>query len=194
MSKVILTQEQANIIETTSLVKLGEWFYKDDRKDTRMYKLFCDFTIEELAKAKLIGYEVEPEFKKGDYVMVKWKNREKEEFYRVVSIDPWGSIQIETLDGVPNASGHENTRHATPSEIAEEKERRWWKKHGRDVWELKVGDVLVDTDGEILEVTDERDDYKGYYLDYCSYSLEIIKNRFIILTFAESRLDVKTNE
>src|SRR5690625_443671 len=142
MEKVKLTPEQANAIK--------KWINKELLIIAKASGLFehstdesiAELTMEQLVKALYIGYEVEPEFKKGDYVMVKWKNREKEEFYRVVSIDPWGSIQIETLDGVPNVSGHENTRHATPSEIAEEKERRFWNKFGREVNEYRAGDIV----------------------------------------------------
>src|SRR5690554_6563348 len=114
MSKVILTQEQANIIEATSLDKLGEWFYKDDRKETRMYKLFCDFSIEELVKAKLIGDKVEPEFKAGDWVVIDYGEHGTNIGRIKGHIVEGYSFYIDHL----NVGGNvENSRHATPEEI-----------------------------------------------------------------------------
>ena len=193
MEKVKLTQEQAKAIK--------RWVNKEQLIIAKASGLLehsidesiAELTMEQLVKALYIGYEVEPEFKKGDYVMVKWKNREKEEFYRVVSIDPWGSIHIETLDGSPNSSGHENTRHATPEEIAAEKERRWWKKHGRDVWELRKGDVLYDSIEEealVFEKYDQDlDDEVAHFTNGLWEPMRNVKRRLRVVSFAEQRLD-----
>src|SRR5699024_4874869 len=37
---------------------------------------------------------------------------------------------------------HGFVRHATPEEIAKEKEYRWWEEFDRLPWELKKGDVI----------------------------------------------------
>ncbi|WP_272032934.1 hypothetical protein [Oceanobacillus kimchii] len=164
MEKVKVTKEQAGAIE---------YFRKTfvDNKATSM-------SNEKLAKALHHGYEIEPEFKKGDYVMVKWKNRQKEEFYQVVSIDPWGSFQIETLDGSPNSSGHENTRHATPEEIKKEKERRWWAKHGREVKEVRNGDIIYSYSTGVTFVRNENNRHVTNF------------DGFRVVCFAENRLDL----
>ncbi len=204
MNKVILTKEQAKAMEELKSEHLTGEVVKTHLNDRWSLGLesLNDLTVDEFAQAYYSedGYEVESEFKKGDYVMVKWKNREKEEFYRVISIDPWGSIQIETLDGVPNASGHENTRLATPSEIAEEKERRFFVGHGREPWELRLYDAVKRTTTKIplfvVEIS------RDYLKNTTSYKLsdgsiqkkENMKELFEVLYFAEQRLDVKTNE
>ncbi len=199
MNKVILTKEQAKAMEELKSEHLTGEVVKTHLNDRWSLGLesLNDLTVDEFAQAYYSedGYEVEPEFKKGDYVMVKWKNREKEEFYRVISIDPWGSIQIETLDGVPNASGHENTRLATPSEIAKEKERRFWKKHGRDVWELKNGDVLVcdDYPRTVNKVVDFEEKTVIFSDKDWEYYENVIEE-YEVVCFAENRLDREGGE
>src|SRR5690625_4778741 len=160
MEKVKLTQEQANIISNISLDELGEWFYKDERTNTDMYAALKDFTMEEIAKAKIEGYEVKPEFKVGDWVirtLDMGKSHEKGRVFKVASVDDWENIYAD--DGGPNHLPR-SLRHATPEEIAKEKRRRWWSKHNRGLWELREGDALKAVDGghlvEVCEVFDSR--------------------------------------
>src|SRR5690625_4144045 len=141
MEKVKLTPEQANAIkkwinkEQLIIAKASGFF------EHGMDEPIAELTMEQLVKALYIGYEVEPEFKVGDWVSFEngthgLVTRKIETFdysdYWEEEVAKWqtGSMPISRI------------RPATPSEIAEEKERRWWAKHGRDVWELRKGDVL----------------------------------------------------
>ena len=140
MKKVKLTKEQAYVIESKTLYELGEWFYTSLDKDEYMFELFQDFCIEKIARAKLIGYEVETE--------------------------------------------------------EEEKNRRWWAAHGRDVWELKKGDVLQEPYNDIEEV--ESIHPNGNYIVLGTWdetretSVEIQKESGSrIICFVEDRKDIK---
>src|SRR5690625_1538506 len=118
----------------------------------------------QLVRALHFGYEVEPEFKVGDWVF--WETKSNGPI-------PKTAFKIETIikDGVypdewpsPYAGGEpipiEELRHATPEEIAAEKERRWWAKHGRNLWELRKGDLLIDKHfGKIAEVREVKDNH-----------------------------------
>ena len=154
-------------------------------------RVFCDIDkelmelkLDELIRALYIGYEVDPEFKIGDWVIHK-PSREIGKVRYVGS----HSLTLENNSG--GGSGH--FRHATPEEIAEEKERIWWNKHGRDVWELRERDFLVNKDGIAWEVTsvNPKEDYCS--IDYTRFNYEEIMRAFRVLCFAENRLDLKEN-
>src|SRR5699024_10634960 len=95
-------------------------------------KTFHSISVDDLIKALYIGYEVEPEFNGGDWVHVSWSNNNPS-VHKVIKtgvrstcgnkngieID-WGGSPTPPLDII---------RHATPEEIEQEKERRWWKSH-----------------------------------------------------------------
>src|SRR5699024_10060185 len=82
-------------------------------------------------------------------------------------------------------------RHATPEEIAKEKQSRWWAKHGRDVWELRENDLLYYDDDfkEVEEVTEF-----GVIMlssERVYFPIKTIKSKYSIACFAEDRKDVK---
>ncbi|WP_017797598.1 hypothetical protein [Oceanobacillus kimchii] len=198
MEKVKVTKEQAEEIED---IKEGGKQQVDYAIAIHPYNKRPDLKIAQMstgdfARALLIenGYEIESEFKKGDYVMVKWKDRQEEGFYRVVEILPIGSIQIETLDGAPNTSGHGNTRHATPEEIKQEKERRWWAKHGREVWELRENDALYDKGHSYSPVVERVLEFSEgttvYFKDGNWESYENVKDQYKVSCFEKDRLDL----
>src|SRR5690625_2379411 len=91
-------------------------------------------TNDEIARALYVGYEVESEFKVGDWVYHVFREK--------VGIVTYVDDDYVKFDGVFNGDFH-YFRHATPEEIAKEKERRWWQKHYRDVWEIKLRDLLT---------------------------------------------------
>ena len=66
MNKIKVTQEQADVIESTSLDDLMEWFYMDDDTNSDMYKLLKDFNVENLAKSKIIGCEIADSYREND--------------------------------------------------------------------------------------------------------------------------------
>lgn len=192
MGKVKLTQEQANAIERfksepkADLVKQHVmWKWKSAGKSLN------DLTIDELIRALYIGYEVEPKFKVGDWVYYQGQY----EAERVGKITHIGNDYIRYDIGYSNNKKY--FRHATSEEIAKEKERRWWKSHDRNVWELKKGDLIIDKLNahscavKIVEHVDEN----GFNLlvdglSHFPISLESIKENYKILCFAEDRKDV----
>ena|SRR5690625_4134508 len=190
MEKVKLTKEQANAIEW-ALQKENE--YSPDRLlrlrssdnanfHNELYPL-NDIDIAVLARALYIGYEVEPEFKVGDWVVS-------------VKTGFVGTILDIFSDGMAHLSWRgsvaiKNLRHATPEEIQQEKERRWWAKHGREVWELKAGDFLIykkfGTIEEVKEVNEQRyliGKLTGYM------ELDYIKDNYSVAFFVEDRKDI----
>lgn len=188
MEKQILTREQAEaldeIFEKTA-------FTKDELIDlhakTGLYRSLRDLSVSELAKALYIGYEVEPEFKVGDWIVAIGKT--------VKLVDETKTTFI--LDGGIGEKNKrivkEHYRHATPQEIEKEKERRWWAEHGRDVWELRKGDVLICRDSEALhEVFMVTDDY----IRLVDTPGVIVNPSYFykVACFAEDRKDVEDND
>jgi len=82
-------------------------------------------------------------------------------------------------------------RYATPEEIAEEIQRRWWAKHDRKVWELKEGDVLKDIyQREIHEVVGIGFMGSVMFEGDTSYrAVDEIENKCTVVCFAEDRKD-----
>src|SRR5690625_2466896 len=128
--KVILTQNQVDKIKElyNRLEELNMTTdqFIDEHALGGGYEPLNDLgvTVSMLARYFYIGYEVEPEFKPNDYVI--YADGKVGQYFPV----PKGYAQQMPV------------RHATPEEIAEEKERRFWNKNGRDVWGLRKRDVL----------------------------------------------------
>ncbi len=128
--KVKLTQVQAEAIEKES--------YRDYENILYDYLVVSDYdekfkglTFGGLYRALHHGYEVEEEFKVGDWMI----NTTNDKAYEL------GKMMCLKINANPGLYKH--LRHATPEEIAEEKQRRWWAKHGRNVFEFKKGDLIV---------------------------------------------------
>src|SRR5699024_8891965 len=82
-------------------------------------------------------------------------------------------------------------RHATPEEIAKEKQRRWWAKHGREVWELRENDILY-YDDEFKEVEEVSEIGAIMLSSERVYTpIETIKNKYSVACFAEDRKDLE---
>lgn len=128
--KVVLTKEQAKAIEEfqKTVHELG-------------------ISLDELKGIFESGYEVKPEFKVGDWVYDMQYNK-------VACVDHRGvdDIRVWVDDEDYNFFAIVNIRHATPEEIEEEKERRFFAEYGRDVWELKRGDIVRLSNGWIVEI------------------------------------------
>src|SRR5690625_487713 len=196
MEKVKITPEQANAIKKWINKELLIIAKASGLLEHGVDEPIAELTMKQLVKAIYIGYEVEPEFKVGDWVF--WETKSNGPI-------PKTAFKIEKIikDGVcpdewpsPYAGGEpipiEELRHATPSEIAEEKERRWWAKHGRNLWELRKGDLLIDKHfGKIAEVREVED--KHYLIGaITSYeSLDFIKRNYTVVCFSEQRLDLE---
>src|SRR5690625_4883696 len=184
MEKVKITPEQAKEIEEISEGS-QPFIVSYHAKGILAWEHLSELSLDELIRALYIGYEVEPEFKVGDWVV--WD--EIKIIGQLVEID--SVLRVDSIDyDVPQSVKLDELRHATPSEIAEEKERRWWAKHGRNLWELRKGDLLIDKHfGKIAEVREVED--KHYLIGaITSYEpLDFIKRNYTVVCFAEQRLD-----
>lgn len=181
--KVVLTQEQAEAIEKES--------YRDYENILYDYLVVSDYdekfkglTFGGLYRALHQGYEVEETFEVGDWVI----HEPSESFGEVIRIHE-NELEITRL-GDGYVWGKKYTRHATPEEIAEEKQRRWWKSHGRDVWELRERDLLLDDDGDFHEVSKDNDGVDGVYTMSGGFNRAYLEKYAKVVCFAENRLDV----
>lgn len=154
--KVKLTQEQADAMDyalekhnRTLLVKtyVNQFKREADSRFVDKLEILYKLTYDEFFKSIYIGYEVESEFEVGDWVVNALgnighiKRIERRRLNKHIYHGLWfRERDVVKMDCVRSTF----QRHATPEEIAEEKQRRWWAKNGRDVWELKKGDVLLD--------------------------------------------------
>src|SRR5699024_7555169 len=182
MEKVKLTQEQAWMIEKhrgafESLMR------KHHMKNCPTY--IDELTTQQVGDAYFGGYEVEEKFEVGDWVkdtstnaVIKIKDRQ----HRNNLIDPRNT----------------SIRHATPDEIAKEKQRRWWAKHGRDVWELKNGDLLNTGNGILVYDSTYLGEYKFKRTDsgrlVASANISYAQRNYKLACFAEDRKDLESEE
>lgn len=201
MEKVKLTKEQANAIEW-ALQKENE--YSPDRLlrlrssdnanfHNELYPL-NDIDIAVLARALYIGYEVEPEFKVGDWVVYKHNNT----IWEIIGELYGGKVHYDiTRGGKYKGSVHkDHIRLATPEEIEKEKERRWWAKHGREVWELREGDLLERLNAStIIEFLRFDQGALEYRIQNSYYREDILgyTKRYRVICFAEDRKDIGDN-
>ena len=189
MEKVKLTREQAEEIERykkngdEQIDYMIDGHIYDKRPDLKISTL----KTSELARALYIGYEVKETFEVGDWVYVEVPKKELPNVFKVMIAERY-SVKLDRLYGNHKKS---DIRHATAEEIAEEKQRRWWAKHGRDVWELRENDLLY-YDGEFKEV-EEVSEFGAIILssERVYFPLETIKSKYSIACFAEDRKDVK---
>lgn len=93
----------------------------------------ADWGPSKVARALLIGYEIEPEYKVGDYVIYGDK------IYRVYQLASDTKVNVINRNGstITNLQIRD-IRHATPEEIEEEQEREKWAG-------IEEGDVLIST-------------------------------------------------
>lgn len=188
MEKVKLTQEQAREIE-----RIKNYFNRHEYI-TKFVETNgvsdSEFHIEELVRALYIGYEVEPEFKVGDYVVngggkVVEILEDKGDSFIVGWIANGKMFKESTFK-------HSILRHAIPEEVSKEKQRRWWSKHNRGLWELREGDVLKADDGgypiEVCEVFDSRNVRLTGVIPYVK--INELKEGYRVTCFAEDRKDL----
>ena len=189
MEKVKLTQEQATALEKA----INDYGIDTTMNDHSPHNWggflspLNELKTHQMARALYIGYEVEETFEVGDWVVhiptgiigeISHVNGNWISFFHS---DEQKAVNISVND----------LRHATPEEIAEEKQRRWWAKHGRDVWELKMGDVIQGTFGQIREVC--RVNGLGEYVtlpNYAAFSKKELAE-WKVICFIEDRKDLE---
>lgn len=198
--KVKITQEQADAIErevggggdreTPVEIHVNGWKHHENQ-------CLNNLSLEEFVRALYIGYEVEPEFRDDEWVFLVDGTITRILYVRDDEIMPYPSgIKFSHGKGGDCWYAYSDIkRHATPEEIAKEKTRRWWEKHGREPWELKPGDVLrkicSSFDFEALEV--ESVDAEYITLADCrqiNYKTTNMKINYKVICFAEDRKDV----
>lgn len=197
MSKVKLTKEQATAVEKyKNDLRFRHWQEKVNkiRNEIIIEKCLLELSTDDFMNAFEYGYEVEPEFNVGDWVHVSWSNTNPS-VHKVIKtgvrstcgnkngieID-WGGSPTPPLDII---------RHATPEEIAEEKERRWWAKHGREPWELRKGDSLIKSgESHYPCIVCEAGDFNVRFTDGYFLGKSRIKKTYRVFCFADDRKDV----
>ncbi len=197
MSKVKITQEQADALEAvrdrekvrSMIIRWhtgrGRWVGDEESLN--------ELELDDLIRALYIGYEVEPEFEVGDWGFTIRECGQKGQVGQVVEVYKVFA-RLDYGDGTGSWWSFRDLRHATPEEIAEEKERRWWAKHDRDVWGIREDDVLeylgdlyiidcFDSEEVCLKSGIER---KTNYAE----PFDFVKKHFKVVCFAEDRKDV----
>lgn len=179
MSKVILTQEQAEIIEETKFALAG-------------------FSNDILVRCLNGEYEVGLEFKVGDKVALEIEGVICV-MGEITSLDKEDGVTyanvVDSKYLVPQRVSVNALHHPTPSEIAEEKECRWWNGYGRGAWELRKGDILYNSWLGIRTVFYIQENGKVSFAEcHKVYEIDEIKKSYRVACFAESRLDVKEDE
>ena len=195
MEKVKLTQEQAEAIEKLKRQHKGNVFDAiEDHSNVLAdannewvgkYSPLNEMTVAEVAQILVNGYEVEEMFEVGEWVMhklSKWIGEVTRVYEDALDVLRLGNEYVWNKKYV---------RHATPEEIAEEKQRRWWAKHGRDVYEFKAGD-LIKCEDTTSEVESPEEDLIWIKMNGAKGTLpEKIYQGIEVICFAEDRKDLE---
>ena len=185
MEKVKLTQEQAEMIKKHREADNLEMLLRKHRMSGCLTYI-DELTTQQVVDAYFDGYKVDPDFEVGDWVVYDNGVRCGYKTNQIKDVDEQKAYFDEG-----RAMHLTRLRHATPEEIAEEKQRRWWAKHDREVWELKEGDVIKGTFGQVREVC--RVDEAGTNVtlpNYTAFSKEELSG-WVVVCFAEDRKDLE---
>lgn len=196
MSKVKLTQKQAVIIESLKkehLEMLKELYEHPENYDIGKHEPLMDLTAEQYHEALYDGYEIEEEYKVGDWVVNK--NGSIGVIERITNAlysgKWWNGSEILGM----NTIGPCFERHATTKEMIIAKQRMWWHKHGRGVWNLRENDLLYH-DYQITRVKEiSNGKYRIPTWDTDVWirfdEIERLESDFKVICFAEDRKDIK---
>jgi len=148
MKKVKLTKEQEkaiqerkfNYFETDEfLIDFQYFIHSDSNKDDTSYcnehECLNDITPIDLAKALLVGYEIEqPKFKVGDWVLYKYDSATRMTT-KIIDIQyEHNRVQFENVSGWKAI--HEIERLVTKEEI-------FWAELGREYREFRNDDIII---------------------------------------------------
>lgn len=196
MKKVKLTREQADALKL-AIADYGTDNVMDDH-DTDNWRgrlePLNDLPHSELARALYVGYEIVPKFKVGDWITFDKKYGEPE-IVRIEALSFQDYWQEECAHwGGGKCLPLTKIRHATESEITEEKQRIWWLKNDRGVWELKQGDIIMGPGRVLYEITaDPKSHACGCYTGNDERDFDIIElknENYSVVCFVEDRKDV----
>ncbi|WP_193065315.1 hypothetical protein [Oceanobacillus oncorhynchi] len=205
MEKIQLTQEQADRIDFL----LNQWMpFNGDAVEEALLKVHLDnwrdennrclneLSLDSMARVLYTpnSYEVIPRFNVGDWATRTVDNGgflNEGRVFKIAKISGGHAWEGEANDSPAHL--FENIRHSTSDEIQQEKERRWWAKHDREVWELREGDTLKDEINYPHFVTRGNRTDQGLErtpsLNCIFKDMEGIKRRFKVACFSEDRLD-----
>lgn len=193
MKKVIITPQQAKaieLIETNELLTHEETVYAHAHTHQHNpwrgeYAPLNSMNMLTLVDALRIGYEIRPNFEIGD--LVKFAKSTTGKVYKVTG-NRGGLIFLEHNLNAPER----NLQHLTDKEKVE---YEWWDSRGREVWELKKGDIL-EFFGDLLIVDDFIFDQVILLMRYESsensyaQELDYVKENYMPVCFAEDRQDL----
>lgn len=153
MKKIKLTQEQADAVEEYLSGVYGdrEILVSDYVTSQESFKYsghvaINDLELDTLIKALYIGYEVEEDFKVGDWVTIIVDSDSNNIAYEIHRLE--GNLaNLVYNDEFRSYWPIGDLRHATPEEIKAEKERKVWAKIGREVGEFREGDAYENSNG-----------------------------------------------
>lgn len=188
MDKVVITQGQADAIEYSKKVTEEDneqivthhirHQLNSNKWSSGMLMELNGLEIGTLIKALYIGYEVEEEFKAGDYI-----TNYHGDVLRVVKVENNGvwfvtakSKSREWLNYL--TFGNKEFKKSNENEIAQYKRIEWWNKNDREVWELKKGDVIIE------KSTNEKQTVERDIRDFVYPSL------FEVVCFEKDRQDI----
>lgn len=185
--KVKVTPKLANLIKNT-LDK-----YPKDQIVRNYDSIGCayrkEIDLDTLIRALYIGYEVELDYKANDWVVV---NNHGDIWTAKIAKITHDEIAV-YVDECPYVDNKQyyvfsKLRHATHEEIQQEKERRWWTRNGRNVWELKKGDLLSrnNVSYTVWEVHEDEVIFNEFGI---AKTWEELRNNFKVASFVKDRLD-----
>lgn len=169
--KVKVTQKQLDWLER----------YKNDEEiayaiDIQVYgrrpdSPIADWKTSEVARALYIGYEIEPVYKLGDWVVLESEDEGLLVIGKVVGFKNDGKdARVNDVNyKVPQTVPVKKLRHAESSEIQYAKNFKVWKSLGRKVDEFRDGDIGIFRSGfrisdlEDLKKYHESGDLIGFY-------------------------------
>lgn len=198
MEKVKLTKKQADSLEylkslwkgtpakKLNFILIGEKLDKEYHWDNEADEIPDADFIEALH----FGYEVEPEYQCGEWIAYKRPDGTTI-IAKIVEVEDDSVLTDYQVAGFDQRFYFPSIRHATPEEIKQEKERRWWERHDRDVWELIKGDTLKNTKNYLIyEVVDVDSEGNVAFINDIGFRDKgLIKRGYKVHCFAESRLD-----
>lgn len=100
-----------------------------------------------LLDALVNGYEIEPELEVGDWIL--WENEHTSIILEIKELNKYGFHKDRYLINDEYGSGG-YVRHLAPEEIVAEKERLAWAEIGREVGEIRQGDIGEGNTGRLI--------------------------------------------
>ncbi|WP_144509881.1 hypothetical protein [Bacillus sp. FJAT-22090] len=153
--KVKVTPEQARAIKLTKNCNnektVLKYITQDKQIPNERFRALSELSLNDLMNAFTNGYEIEPQFKVGD-----WVRQDVGDGYRVGKVTEYNSsnrilvgfVEYKSLfNAYTETFDPSEIALATSEEIDEEIERQLWTKLGREAGEFQEGDVVVRNHG-----------------------------------------------